>query len=120
MLNLSVRIHSLNGKVYFEIVNEVARGFARSIDYHAICDLESALRSLNRLACVNTLSIGSQASGFVAVTSEIGRHRIRLTTTLSKAEIVTMIRALPSAAIVDARDVRRIRSRLTGQVSDFT
>ena len=114
-----IHIKSLSKKVYFEIFDEMSNQVSRSINYHAICELENGLQSLNRLSSGTQSTKFDRDTDLVTFSSAHSRRKISLFTTLSAVEALEMVTKLPSAKVIDERQSRKLRTNFSGHLSDF-
>jgi hypothetical protein len=119
MPDYNIHIKSLNRKVYFEIFDNMGNSVSRSINYHSICDLENGLRNLSRFNSGAQIAKFDRGTDLVTFASAHSRHKISLITTFSAVEAINMLTQLPPAKIIDVRQSRKLRTNLTGHLSDF-
>lgn len=118
MFDFTVHVKSIDRKSYFEILDGKENSVSRSINYHSICDLKNALRSLNRIAS-SKKAILIHNENHVTFTLGNSRYKISLILINTSIDALTLLFKLLTANLVDDRDSRKLRTKVSGQVSDF-
>ena len=119
MKNITIRIRALAPGVYFVICDEQGMPTIRSRVYHAICDLENALKSLKTLSVSGAKVTEDQGGISLPIVSAASRHKITLFAERAGLDLPNMLRLIPDAQLIDERDPSRLRTKISGQLLDF-